>query len=386
MTEEVSGRKPVSPPRFKRLDALRGLAILSVIVFHAWIIRSFHGPWWMRFVTQGYQGVGLFYIISALTLVLSWQHRSNTDANPGKAFWARRFFRIAPLFYLMLLIAALVTAGDSTVVPPSMRGDIFTWPNLLAHMTFVFGWFPWFQNSWIGVEWSIGVEMTFYALFPLIMRRIFPKASPWLFVLGGFGMSLIWPHLLQYFFGPWPKWARSYLFWSFPTQAVWFAAGIAIVKFDHSPTFRGWGMLWLLWALFLGWHNWPVLISNAVWVVPNYLLVWLSWHDHRDVAWLTHNRALQYVGTRSYSLYLTHWMILGMVSDLPWANPHNLTSFFLRLGAALSLSLVASELSYRFIEQPGIRLGKRVIDDMHWGRKPQEKTEWPSKKRALSYK
>lgn len=386
MTEEVSGRKPVSPPRFKRLDALRGLAILSVIVFHAWIIRSFHGPWWMRFVTQGYQGVGLFYIISALTLVLSWQHRSNTDANPGKAFWARRFFRIAPLFYLMLLIAALVTTGDSTVVPPSMRGDIFTWPNLLAHMTFVFGWFPWFQNSWIGVEWSIGVEMTFYALFPLIMRRIFPKASPWLFVLGGFGMSLIWPHLLQYFFGPWPKWARSYLFWSFPTQAVWFAAGIAIVKFDHSPTFRGWGMLWLLWALFLGWHNWPVLISNAVWVVPNYLLVWLSWHDHRDVAWLTHNRALQYVGTRSYSLYLTHWMILGMVSDLPWANPHNLTSFFLRLGAALSLSLVASELSYRFIEQPGIRLGKRVIDDMHWGRKPQEKTEWPSKKRALSYK
>jgi peptidoglycan/LPS O-acetylase OafA/YrhL len=340
----------------------------------------------MRFVTQGYQGVGLFYIISALTLVLSWQHRSNTDANPGKAFWARRFFRIAPLFYLMLLIAALVTTGDSTVVPPSMRGDIFTWPNLLAHITFVFGWFPWFQNSWIGVEWSIGVEMTFYALFPLIMRRIFPKASPWLFVLGGFGMSLIWPHLLQYFFGPWPKWARSYLFWSFPTQAVWFAAGIAIVKFDHSPTFRGWGMLWLLWALFLGWHNWPVLISNAVWVVPNYLLVWLSWHDHRDVAWLTHNRALQYVGTRSYSLYLTHWMILGMVSDLPWANPHNLTSFFLRLGAALSLSLVASELSYRFIEQPGIRLGKRVIDDMHWGRKPQEKTEWPSKKRALSYK
>lgn len=386
MTEEVSGRKPVSPPRFKRLDALRGLAILSVIVFHAWIIRSFHGPWWMRFVTQGYQGVGLFYIISALTLVLSWQHRSNTDANPGKAFWARRFFRIAPLFYLMLLIAALVTTGDSTVVPPSMRGDIFTWPNLLAHITFVFGWFPWFQNSWIGVEWSIGVEMTFYALFPLIMRRIFPKASPWLFVLGGFGMSLIWPHLLQYFFGPWPKWARSYLFWSFPTQAVWFAAGIAIVKFDHSPTFRGWGMLWLLWALFLGWHNWPVLISNAVWVVPNYLLVWLSWHDHRDVAWLTHNRVLQYVGTRSYSLYLTHWMILGMVSDLPWANPHNLTSFFLRLGAALSLSLVASELSYRFIEQPGIRLGKRVIDDMHWGRKPQEKTEWPSKKRALSYK
>ncbi len=386
MTEEVSGRKPVSPPRFKRLDALRGLAILSVIVFHAWIIRSFHGPWWMRFVTQGYQGVGLFYIISALTLVLSWQHRSNTDANPGKAFWARRFFRIAPLFYLMLLIAALVTTGESTVVPPSMRGDIFTWPNLLAHITFVFGWFPWFQNSWIGVEWSIGVEMTFYALFPLIMRRIFPKASPWLFVLGGFGMSLIWPHLLQYFFGPWPKWARSYLFWSFPTQAVWFAAGIAIVKFDHSPTFRGWGMLWLLWALFLGWHNWPVLISNAVWVVPNYLLVWLSWHDHRDVAWLTHNRALQYVGTRSYSLYLTHWMILGMVSDLPWANPHNLTSFFLRLGAALSLSLVASELSYRFIEQPGIRLGKRVIDDMHWGRKPQEKTEWPSKKRALSYK
>ncbi len=385
MTEEVNGRRPTSPPRFKRLDALRGLAVLSVIVFHAWIIRSFSGPWWMHFVYQGYQGVGLFYIISALTLVLSWQHRADADAKPAKAFWARRFFRIAPLFYLMLLITAGLTVGDGTVVPPSMQGHIFTWPNLLTHLTFVFGWFPWYQNSWIGVEWSIGVEMTFYALFPLLMRRIFPKMSIWFFILGGYGMSLIWPHLLQYVFGPWPKWAKSYLFWSFPTQSIWFAAGIVIAKFDHRPTLRGWGILWLLWAVLLGWHNWPVLMSNAIWVIPNFILVWLTWHDHLSISWLTHNKMLEYIGTRSYSLYLAHWIILGFVSDLAWANPHNLISFFARLAATMALSLVASELTYRYIEQPGIRLGKKVIDYLRWGRKPQ-KNPWSSRERALSYK
>lgn len=388
MINGINGRQKTSgsssaPPRYQRLDALRGIAILSVIAFHAAIIRPFHEPWWMRYINQGYQGVGLFYIVSALTLVLSWQHRYHLDADPDKAFWTRRFFRIAPVFYLMLLVSGLWTKGNTTVIPRSMRGHIFTWPNLLAHMTFTFGWIPWYQNSWIGVEWSIGVEMTFYALFPFLMRRIFPKVSPWFFLVwGGIG-AVLWPQLLQHLWFPWPTWAHSFLLWNFPTQAIWFAAGIALVKFDHTPTLRGWSVLWLVWVLILGWHRWPVLTANLLWVMPNYLLVWLTWKDYAGLSWLIHNRILQYVGTRSYSLYLIHWFVLGLVSEWSLANAHTLAGFFWRLGVTLGISLVASELSYRYIEKPGINWGKRVLDRLHWGR-IREKAD--IREHALAYK
>ncbi|OLZ08171.1 acyltransferase family protein [Sulfobacillus thermosulfidooxidans] len=372
-----------SPPRYARLDALRGIAILSVMVFHAAIIRPFHGPWWMRFVGQGDQGVGLFYMVSALTLVLSWQYRHHKDAVPAKAFWTRRFFRIAPLFYLMLLVTGLWTTGNPTVVPTTMQGHIFTWANLLAHVTFVFGWVPWFQNSWIGVEWSIGVEMTFYALFPFVMRRIFPKVSAWTFLVWGLMGAVLWPIILQHLWFTWPHWAHSFLLWSFPTQAIWFAAGLGMVKFDHGPTLRGWSTLWLMWALFLGWHEWSFQMANLFWVIPNYLLVWLTWKDYSGLSWLVHNRVLQYIGTRSYSLYLTHWFILGKVSDWSFANTHTLQGFVLRLFVAGALSLAVSELSFRYIEKPGINWGKRLIAYWQWGYAKPGQSSRPSVKQVV---
>lgn len=365
-------RQKRTVPHYARLDALRGIAILSVIVFHAFIIRPFSGPWWMRFIGQGDQGVGLFYIVSALTLTLSWQHRQQVDRAPAEAFWVRRFFRIAPVFYLMLLVSALVTRGNSTVVPPAMRGHIFTWPNLLTHLTFTFGWLPWYQNSWIGVEWSIGVEMTFYAFFPLIIRFLYPALRPWQWLTLGTVSALIWPWLFHHLWFGWPSWATAFPIWTFPAQFIWFGAGFAVVSMRLKPENIRWGVLWLLWALWMGWHGWTARTANLLWVLPNFLLVWLTWHNHPGVRWLTHNRILRFVGTRSYSLYLIHWIVLDLVTRLPWADPHDLSAFWLRLGAALTISLVLSDLSYRYIEKPGIRLGKAVISRSRWGAPPQQ--------------
>ena len=142
-------------------------------------------------------------------------------------------------------------------------------------------------------------------------------------------------------------------------------------------------MLWLVWVLILGWHRWPVLTANLLWVMPNYLLVWLTWKDYAGLSWLIHNRILQYVGTRSYSLYLIHWFVLGLVSEWSLANAHTLAGFFWRLGVTLGISLVASELSYRYIEKPGINWGKRVLDRLHWGR-IREKAD--IREHALAYK
>ncbi len=361
----------VSPPHYHQLDALRGIAILSVVIFHAYIIRPFfHGPWWMDFVGQGAEGVGLFYMVSALTLALSWKHRSEVDREPRKAFWLRRFMRIAPLFYLTLLAAFLLHAGNPTVVPPSMKHHIFTWANLLTHVTFVFGWLPWFQNSWIGVEWSIGVEMTFYFLFPWLMEKVFPRVDSRILLATGLVLALGWPWLLHHLWFPWPRWAKSFLLWSFPVQWIWFAAGFLVVACRARPTKTGWATLWLLAALFLGGRQWTAHAANLLWVAPNVLLVWLTWHNYRGIRWLIQNRWLQYIGTRSYSIYLVHWLVLAQIARLAFASTPTTSGWLLRLLLGLAVSLAISEITFRIVEQPGIALGRLLIDRLGWGRRP----------------
>ncbi len=121
-------------------------------------------------------------------------------------FWTRRFFRIAPLYYVLLIVALILgpSLGD-------FRSSIASiWPytstqsqryldqsilNLISHLTFVFGFIPDYAFRTALPDWSIGLEMQFYAAFPLIMllmSRYGPLAVSATLVIGCFA--------LQYFF------------------------------------------------------------------------------------------------------------------------------------------------------------------------------------------
>lgn len=82
-------------PHYDFVDALRGYAICAVLVVHtASAAPPTDGPM-MRILEQGARGVQLFFVTSALTLLMSWQYR-----NDGYApFIIRRIFRIAPLVW-----------------------------------------------------------------------------------------------------------------------------------------------------------------------------------------------------------------------------------------------------------------------------------------------
>ena len=94
--------------KFSFIDSFRGVAIILVMLTHAnyifdpSIIRSFFG-----IVQFGARGVQLFYMISAFTLFNSYYSRKVNNENSIISFYSRRFFRIAPMFYISLIFVIL---------------------------------------------------------------------------------------------------------------------------------------------------------------------------------------------------------------------------------------------------------------------------------------
>ncbi len=93
------------------IDALRGIAVLGVIVIHAANVPHVPNTIW-NLALPGQRGVQLFFIVSAFTLFLSRERRPD-EAHPDRNFFLRRFFRLTPMFYLATVLACLFAPDGS---------------------------------------------------------------------------------------------------------------------------------------------------------------------------------------------------------------------------------------------------------------------------------
>ena len=109
-------------------------------------------------VDQGARGVQLFFVASALTLVMSW-----TSRNDGALrFYVRRLFRIAPMFWLGIAFFVWLDGFGPRYF--SLKGIDET--HVILTSIFLHGWHPEYITSLVHGEWSIAVEMVF-TLFSL---------------------------------------------------------------------------------------------------------------------------------------------------------------------------------------------------------------------------
>jgi peptidoglycan/LPS O-acetylase OafA/YrhL len=164
---------------FPWLDALRGFAACSVIVYHLIALAKLPVPatmpWqWFRF---GFLGVDLFFAISGAVILLALDAARRREPQRWRALFARhRFARILPLY---LLTCAVFVA----FVKPEIlqRADIARL--LIAQALFVHNLSPATHGVINGPSWSLGLEMQFYAVMALAGAWLLAKRGRWIAAL-----------------------------------------------------------------------------------------------------------------------------------------------------------------------------------------------------------
>jgi peptidoglycan/LPS O-acetylase OafA/YrhL len=353
---------PAGKPHHQYIDCARGYAVLMVIACHlAYAYPGLAYPV-KRVVTSGWFGVQLFFLMSCVTLLMSWHAEiAKTGSADMPAFFIRRFFRIAPAYYAAALFYFWL-------IPPV--GGFALWQAARAAV-FVNAWHPvWtptVNGGWVVVPggWSISVEFTFYAVFPLfaLLVNTTQRAVAVLLVslAAGAAANLTALALLSAAYDP--AGVKDFLFFWFPNQASVFALG-GVLFFVLRDSDR-YGRLLARYSTLLA------VVSVAAFCGLSYLPLGHYLGDRPFVpaghavclplmgfvlalsggSRLFVNSAMAFVGKVSFSAYLLHFAALRLVEAMPGVLHTQATSY-----AAGAL------LSYRLIEQPMIGVGKRLID------------------------
>lgn len=141
------------------LDNLRGLAVLSVMLFHCFNADIFKFGW---------MGVDLFFVLSGF-LITGILLDSKSSPNYFRNFIVRRVLRIFPLYYFVLILCLLI-------IPPVFFGPSFEYytSNQLWFWLYIQNWlysktgFP--ENHSLVHLWSLAIEEQFYLFWPFIVR------------------------------------------------------------------------------------------------------------------------------------------------------------------------------------------------------------------------
>lgn len=352
----------MEPKKYEYIDSLRGIAILMVICSH--IALMSHSvpliPWKAYFfMERGIHGVQLFFIVSAFTLTISYFNRKG-EKNELKNFFIRRFFRIAPMYYLAIVFftfSMFLGFNLSEIDLADLRPK-----GLISSLLFANGLFPRWINSYVPGGWSITVEFMFYVLLPFICRWINNVNKSLLFFLITLLLSSVLNMLLEdssfdkYFF----------LYYYFPNQLPVFALGILVywVLHDGIEKIKPLNMLFIAGTIFLYCFIFDISFHILYSLIFFLLLITLSKKSYI----LFSNKLLSKIGQYSFSMYLVHFAIIAILERYNihgMFQPNNqlaaycdIILFFLSL---VIVSFIISHFTYKFIEVPGQNLGRKII-------------------------
>jgi peptidoglycan/LPS O-acetylase OafA/YrhL len=334
--------------RINNLDYLRGLMAFSIMIYHysSWIFGDFNSETLLG--VFGIYGVSIFYILSGITLYIVYHKKSTKEL--FIPFFVKRIFRIFPLMWLTILLSYLIL------------NQSFDFKTYFINMTGLFGFIeP--SNYIVTGAWSIGNELVFYSLFPLII--LFSKNLKY-----GLEICFIISIIIGSYF------ALSVLNLSEPLSAQWnnyinpfnqlflFIGGLLIGKYFSNYKNNKLSALFFI-SCVIG-----LLFSKASGDKINLVagenrFIYASIAFSITIASLISNFNLPNIidkvfvklGHISYSIYLMHAIVFWTVAK--FINRTNDPYLFLSI--SVICTIISSLIVYSFYEKKFIKLGKSIL-------------------------
>ena len=356
--------------RILELDGLRGIAALMVVVFHyvnnQLVTSSVPGAGMLSKLTEfGWVGVDLFFVLSGF-LIGSILIRNKPSKQYFSTFFVRRVVRIVPNYFLavglFILITNLSFFKDNYFLTSN---NVIPWWSYFAMVHNIYmGALQNLGNQAMSITWSIGIEEQFYIIFPFIIYYLKDKWLPWVLIA-----CIITAGIVR---GMMPHWITGYVL--LPCRMDGLALGVLIawlmqrtdlatfVKRNKFPligamlvnimfcaiTYYKFGDLGpvkhTLFAFFFAIAMLFALTLKNSWYAAALRMKWLTW-----------------IGTISYSLYLFHYLTLGVVHQFAGNDEigiYNTADIGISI-MALAIAIGFSWLVYTVLESRFVNFGKR---------------------------
>jgi peptidoglycan/LPS O-acetylase OafA/YrhL len=358
------------------VDVLRGVAILMIITIHTSLPVSGLSNFVGYIDRYGQMGVQLFFVASAYTLCHSFVSRAN-EPKPLTSFFIRRFFRIAPLYYLAIVIYFLWEPVIHILSIIKLPGSEYNFGSIGANILFVHGFIISANNNIVPGGWSIGTEMAFYALFPIIFALFSWAYRRWgiLSLYGLVGLSIYLNILVQLTIEHFLSVTivnNGFIYFNLFNQLPVFLLGMTIF-FHHqdriplpgsiSAQMIFFGVMTITIAIAIQQpEHWLLRIIPTCSGISFMLLLNILKESNYS------NSFLEQIGRVSYSMYIFHFMfawylVVGMAMLLgKEILPELVLIFSVVLVTGFTYSI--GKLSQKYIETPGIQLGKLLISKL----------------------
>ncbi|MGI3778927.1 MAG: acyltransferase family protein [Janthinobacterium lividum] len=358
-------------PRNAGLDLLRCLAILCVLVSHV----GQAVPWWFGWrwgqrIPAGIGGIGsygvtLFFVLSGFLVggIALRAMRPEPTWRTVAVFLTRRWMRTVPLYYVALAVFLATSPPAAHLAAHVVRYATFT-QNLLGDMP---------PDHWFSVSWSLTVEEWFYLLFGLcglgLATRLPAGAAAWIMIV------------LLAAVPTWLRWtAPSALYFAY-ADPLWFDAlafGVAVARITQqrrvppaAAVLAGLAGAWCAGVVLTNRLILPLAAYNTL--MPTVMASSAALLLPLAMLWRTGSgrlsRAIAWVSTRSYGLYLFHFAVLGpanafVVHQIDAHPRYGATgvpgwTLLATIGAVLVLPCAMAELGHRLVERPFMRLRPR---------------------------
>lgn len=357
----VSLPSGASRPRLDHLDAIRGIAALSVVACHYAI--TYKSPKWIAWTwgtplgvwQNGQAAVSLFFVLSGLVLSLRYFRNALSNDLPQFswiAFVVARVCRIWPPYLVALLISACAMPWWRECFVRPVPTSIVRVAK--ESMLFLIDTAGGLRYLYVPQAWSLSVELVLSLVLPLGILVAY-RSSAWLLV----GTAILSILADGSYFLP------------------HFAMGIVIAKHyfewvDWLEARRRWRWALLAGGLIIYNSNvieyWPAILVRrhfaeyVTGVGAAMILVSLSAFP-RLRGWLSRG-VFHAVGRRSFSIYLIHSVVLGIMTPrvLATANLSPAIAWPVGLAFTLAASTLVSGPMYRFVEVPSIAIGRTLSE------------------------